>query len=51
MLNITKKNVPQLKGYKVSNVKRTKKYGIAANSLKMLTEKASTKFEVNFKVF
>lgn len=37
-----------LKGYKVTNVDRTKKYGIAANSLKMLKEKASKKFSVSF---
>lgn len=38
-----------LKGYKVTNVERTKKYGIAANSLKMLKDKASKKFSVSFK--
>lgn len=37
-----------LKGYKVTNVDRTKKYGIAANSLKMLKDKASKKFSVSF---
>lgn len=37
-----------LKGYKVTNVERTKKYGIAANSLKMLKDKASKKFSVSF---
>lgn len=36
----------QLTGYKITNVERTKKYGVAANSLKMLLEKASLKLHV-----
>lgn len=36
----------QLVGYKVTNINRTKKYGVAANSLKMLMEKASLKLNV-----
>lgn len=36
----------QLTGYKITNVDRTKKYGVAANSLKMLLEKASLKLSV-----
>lgn len=40
-----------LKGYKVTNVDRSKKYGIAANSLKMLKDKASKKFSVSFHDF
>lgn len=35
-----------MKGYKVSNAKRTKMCGIACRSLKELTEKARKKFEV-----
>lgn len=35
-----------LQGYKVTNVKRNKKYGIAANSLEMLKDKAAAKFQV-----
>lgn len=35
-----------LQGYKVTNVRRTKKYGIAANSLEMLKDKAAAKFQV-----
>lgn len=35
-----------LKGYKITTVERKQKYGIAANSLKMLKDKASDKFKV-----
>lgn len=40
------KNKKPLKGFKVTSVDRSKKYGIAADSLKMLKEKASEKFKV-----
>lgn len=35
-----------LKGYKITNVERQQKYGIAADSLKMLKDKASAKLKV-----
>lgn len=35
-----------LKGYKITTVNRQQKYGIAADSLKMLKDKASAKFKV-----
>lgn len=37
----------KMQGYKVTDNKRSRKFGIAANSLKMLTERAGTKFNVN----
>lgn len=36
-----------LQGYKITNVERSKKYGVAADSLRMLKTKASEKFKVN----
>lgn len=36
-----------LKGYKLSNIERTKKYGVAANSFEMLRKKAELKFNVS----
>lgn len=42
------KNQKPLKGFKVTSIERNKKYGIAANSLKMLKEKAAEKFKVFF---
>lgn len=36
-----------LKGYKVTTVNRQQKYGIAANSLQMLKDKASAKLKVS----
>lgn len=36
-----------LKGYKITTVNRQQKYGIAADSLKMLKDKASAKFKVS----
>ncbi|KAJ6649738.1 DNA fragmentation factor subunit beta [Pseudolycoriella hygida] len=36
----------QLSGYKITDVNRTKKYGVAANSLKMLKDKASVKLNI-----
>lgn len=36
-----------LKGYKITRSDRLQKYGIAADSLKMLKDKASTKLKVN----
>lgn len=42
-----KSKASKLIGYKVTNVKRDKKYGIAANSLEMLKNKASAKFNVS----
>ena len=35
-----------LKGYKITTVERKQKYGVAADSLKMLKEKASVKLKV-----
>lgn len=35
-----------LKGYKITTVDRKQKYGIAANSLKMLIDKAAAKLKV-----
>lgn len=35
-----------LKGYKITTVDRKHKYGIAADSLKMLKDKASAKLKV-----
>lgn len=35
-----------LKGYKITTVERKQKYGIAADSLKMLKDKASAKLKV-----
>lgn len=40
------KSKQPLKGYKVTNVDRNKKCGIAADSLRMLKEKAAEKFKV-----
>ncbi|XP_036321797.1 DNA fragmentation factor subunit beta [Rhagoletis pomonella] len=37
---------PQMKGYKITDNERTKKYGIGANSLQMLKEKAILKFPI-----
>ncbi|KAG4065921.1 hypothetical protein HA402_008917 [Bradysia odoriphaga] len=36
----------QLNGYKITNVNRTRKIGVAANSLKMLLDKASVKLNI-----
>lgn len=36
-----------LKGYKITTVNRQQKYGIAAESLKMLKDKASAKLKVS----
>lgn len=36
-----------LQGYKVTDVERSRKYGVAADSLRMLRAKASEKFKVN----
>lgn len=41
------KSKKTLKGFKVTSVDRSKKYGIAADSLIMLKEKASEKFKVS----
>lgn len=41
-----KTNKP-LKGYKITSVDRKQKYGIAADSLTMLQEKAAHKMKVN----
>lgn len=38
-----------LKGYKITAVDRKQKYGIAADSLKMLMDKASAKLKVKVK--
>lgn len=35
-----------MKGYKITTKDRTKKFGVAANSLKILREKAANKFKV-----
>lgn len=35
-----------LKGYKITTVERKQKYGIAADSLKMLKDKASAKLKL-----
>lgn len=35
-----------LKGYKITTVERKQKYGVAADSLKMLKDKASNKLKV-----
>lgn len=40
------KTIAPMKGYKVTNKGRDKKYGIAANSLGMLKAKSSAKFNV-----
>lgn len=40
------KSTVEMKGYKVSDAKRTKTYGIACRSLKELSEKARKKFEI-----
>lgn len=40
------RNKKPLKGFKVTGIDRDKKYGIAADSLKMLKEKAAEKFKV-----
>lgn len=42
------KTKKQLKGFKVTSIDRNKKCGIAADSLKMLREKAAEKFKVLF---
>lgn len=47
MFNIFGKAKKPLKGYKVTTVDRRQKHGIAADSLKMLLEKASAKLNVN----
>lgn len=39
-----------LKGYKITTVNRQQKYGIAADSLKMLKDKASAKLKVSISV-
>jgi CIDE-N domain len=36
-----------MKGYKITNIDRSKKYGVVADSLKKLKEKGDAKFEVN----
>lgn len=36
----------EIKGYKITTVDRKRKYGIAADSLKMLKEKAEAKLQV-----
>ncbi|XP_055594375.1 uncharacterized protein LOC129745369 isoform X2 [Uranotaenia lowii] len=36
-----------LQGYKITNIERSKKYGVAADSLRMLKTKASEKFKLN----
>lgn len=52
MFNLFKKTPEKtLKGYKITSVDRKQKYGIAANSLKMLIDKAAAKFKVNYSVF
>lgn len=38
----------KMQGYKISDNDRTRKYGIGANSLKMLLQKAKLKFPVSF---
>lgn len=35
-----------IKGYKITDINRKKKYGIAADSLKMLKKKSCDKFKV-----
>lgn len=46
MFSFFKKNANKMQGYKITTVDRKKKYGIAADSLKMLKQKAGNKFEV-----
>lgn len=47
MFNLFRKtNDKPMKGYKITTIDRTKKYGIAANSLKMLKDKAADKLKV-----
>lgn len=38
----------KMQGYKISDNDRTRKYGIGANSLKMIVQKAKLKFPVSF---
>lgn len=42
---------PQIKGYKITDNERSKKYGIGANSLQMLKDKAKLKFPVSTLIF
>lgn len=46
MFNLFGGKKKPLKGYKITTVDRTQKYGIAADSLKMLKDKASAKLKV-----
>ncbi|XP_058447262.1 uncharacterized protein LOC131427779 [Malaya genurostris] len=49
MLNFLSSKSPSagsLVGYKITNIERSKKYGVAANSLRMLKTKASEKFKL-----
>lgn len=41
----------QLKGFKVTDIDRIRKFGIAANSLEMLKAKSSAKFKVRIQFF
>uniref|UniRef100_A0A182J889 Uncharacterized protein n=1 Tax=Anopheles atroparvus TaxID=41427 RepID=A0A182J889_ANOAO len=42
----TKTKKEPLQGYKITDVERSRKYGVAANSLRMLRAKASEKFKI-----
>lgn len=47
MFNLFRKtNQKPLKGYKITTIDRKQKYGVAANSLKMLKDKATDKLKV-----
>ncbi|XP_059618944.1 DNA fragmentation factor subunit beta [Phlebotomus argentipes] len=46
MFGFLKRNQSSAKGYKISNVGRTKKYGIVVSSLRDLLKKASAKFQI-----
>lgn len=46
MFSFFKKSVNEMRGYKITTVDRKKKYGIAANSLKVLKQKAEDKLGV-----
>lgn len=46
MFSLFRKRKP-LKGYKITTIDRKQKYGVAADSLKMLTDKAANKLKVS----
>lgn len=46
MFHLFERYTKSMKGYKITTKDRTKKFGVAANSLKILREKAANKFKV-----